>query len=141
MSTSDLEFVVERTHHAWAAFIIGDPEPAKQLYSHREDVTVANPFGPPVRGWTDVSETIDAAAENWREGVVDGFERVTTYVTPELAYIVEVERYHAKIGGSELVPVALRVTSILRPEEGTWKLMHRHADTITTARPATSVIG
>jgi hypothetical protein len=49
------------------------------------------------------------AAENWREGVVAGFERVTTYVTPELACIIEVERYQAKIGGgSEMVPVALR---------------------------------
>lgn len=141
MRTSDFELAVERTHQAWAAFVTGDPEPAKKLYSHGEDVTVANPFGPPVSGWKQVSETMERAAENWREGVVTGFERLTTYVTPELAYIIEVERYQAKIGGgSEMVPVALRVTSILRPEEGTWKLIHRHADTITTARPAESVI-
>lgn len=142
MSTSDFEPAVERTHQAWAAFVTGDPGPAKKLYSHGEDVTLANPFGPPVRGWKQVSATMERAAEKWREGVVAGFERVTTYVTPELAYIIEVERYQAKIGGgSDLVPVALRVTSILRPEEGTWKLMHRHADAITTARQAESVTG
>ena len=141
-STSDFDLAVERTHQAWAAFVTGDPEPAKELYSHGEDVTNANPFGPPVRGWKQVSETLDRAAENWREGVVAGFERVTTYVTRELAYIVEIERYQAKIGGGpEMVPVALRVTSIFRPEEGTWKLMLRHADPITTARPAESVTG
>jgi ketosteroid isomerase-like protein len=37
--------------------------------------------------------------------------------------------------------VALRTTSILRPENGgTWKVVHRHADHITTARPAESIV-
>jgi ketosteroid isomerase-like protein len=36
--------------------------------------------------------------------------------------------------------MALRVTSILRPEDGTWKVVHRHADPIITAQPAESVI-
>src|SRR5919199_3262269 len=29
----------------------GNPEPAKNLLSHREDVSLANPYGPPVREW------------------------------------------------------------------------------------------
>jgi ketosteroid isomerase-like protein len=36
--------------------------------------------------------------------------------------------------------VTLRVTSIFRPEDGTWKILHRHADPITTPQPAESVI-
>jgi ketosteroid isomerase-like protein len=51
------------------------------------------------------------------------------------------ERYRAKVGGVEdISPVDLRVTSILRPEDGTWKIVHRHANPITTAQPAESVI-
>ena len=63
------------------------------------------------------------------------------FVTSDLACIVEVERYRAKVGGSEnITPVTLRVTSILRAEDGTWKIVHRHADPISTPRPAESVI-
>ena len=63
------------------------------------------------------------------------------YVTPELAYIVWIERVKAKLGGrQEIAPFDLRVTMIFRPEDGTWKVVHRHADPLTTARPAESVL-
>ncbi len=69
------------------------------------------------------------------------FEIVAKYVTPELAYLVEVERFKARVGGREdVTPFALRATMIFRPEEGEWKVVHRHADPITTAQPAESVI-
>jgi len=54
---------------------------------------------------------------------------------------VWVERVKAKIGGREdVTPFALRVTTIFRPEDGAWRIVHRHADPITTARPIESVI-
>ena len=70
-----------------------------------------------------------------------GFERVATYAAADLACFVEVERYRAKIaGGTELSPVALRVTSVVRPESDGWKIVNRHADPITTGRSPESVI-
>jgi ketosteroid isomerase-like protein len=41
----------------------------------------------------------------------------------------------------QATPDSLRVTTIFRPEDGTWKVVHRHADPITEARPASSVVG
>jgi hypothetical protein len=68
------------------------------------------------------------------------YEIVAKYVTPELAYIVEIERTKAKVGGREdVAPSALRVTMIFRPEEDTWKVVHGHADPITTAQPVESL--
>jgi ketosteroid isomerase-like protein len=137
----DLDAAVEQYHLAAAEFVKGNPEPYKMVFSHREDVSLGNPFGPFNRGWEQVAATMERAASLYREGEVIGFENVAKHVTPELAYIVEVERLKGKIGGSvEVAPVTLRTTSVLRPEEGTWKVVHRHADPITTARPPESVI-
>lgn len=41
---------------------------------------------------------------------------------------------------SKVSGLSLRVTSIFRHEGGVWRLVHRHADPITTTRPAESVI-
>ena len=84
---------------------------------------------------------MDRAASFYRDGEVSAFDSVAKNVTPALAYIVEVERYKAKIAGSEdVAPWALRVTSIFRPEEGTWKIVHRHADTITRVKSPEPVV-
>ena len=140
-TVDDLDQLIERSHLALGEIVNGNPEPLKEIYSHRDDVSLANPFGPPVRGWDEAARTMERAASNYRDGEIVSFENVAKYVTSELAYIVEVERYRAKVGGSEdITPVSLRVTSILRPEEGTWKIVHRHADPITTPQPAESVI-
>ncbi|MDQ3913371.1 MAG: hypothetical protein M3305_16695 [Actinomycetota bacterium] len=54
---------------------------------------------------------------------------------------MQIERLKSKIGSREdTTPYALRATMIFRPEDGTWKVVHRHVDPITTARPAESVI-
>ena len=119
----------------------GNPEVYKALWSRRDDVTLANPFGPPVRGFDQVAARLDLAASNYRDGQDSEVENIATVVTPELAYTVELERYRTRVGASdELVTVALRVTSVFRREEGDWKVVHRHADTITTMRPAESVL-
>ena len=140
-AVDDFDRVLEQCQQALREFPRGNPEPMKVMFSHREDVTLANPFGPATRGWEQVAETSDRAASQIRDGEITSFETVAKYVTPELAYVVWIERVKAKIGGrSDAAPFALRVTMIFRPEDGTWKVVHRHSDPITTARPAESVI-
>jgi ketosteroid isomerase-like protein len=140
MSPFDFDEVVEHYQRALGEFVKGNPEPVMMVFSHREDVTLANPLGPPVHGWEQVAAT-ERAASQVREGKKVGFEIVAKYVTADLAYIVWVERVKARLGGSQdIVPFALRVTTIFRPEDGVWKVVHRHADPITTARPIESLI-
>ena len=83
---NDLGQVIEQYPLALGEFLKGDPEPLKMMYSHREEeVTLANPFGPPARGWEQVNETLKRAAAHYRDGEIVGFENLAKYVTSELA--------------------------------------------------------
>jgi ketosteroid isomerase-like protein len=140
-TVDDVDELIERFHRAQGEFLKGNPEPVKKLWSRREDVTLANPYGPPVRGWDEVAKTIEHASSLRRDGEVLGSEVMAKYVTSEFAYVVEIERAKSKIGtNEEITPYALRATNIFRLEDGEWKFVHRHADPITTPQPAKSVI-
>ncbi len=140
-TVDDLDQALEQFQLAQRELLKGNPAPVQMLFSHREDVTLLNPFSPPARGWAQVAATTERAASYLTDGEMVAVENVAKYVTPELAYIVRVERAKAKVGGREdVAPIALRVTMIFRPEDGVWKLVHRHADPITTAQPAESII-
>ena len=133
----DFDAVIETYHDALRAIISGDPSGYKALYSRAEDVTLANPFGGVARGRAEIEQRLDRAAANFRDGEVVGFETITRLVTPELAYLLEVERSKAKVGGSdELTRTDIRVTTLFRPEAGAWKVVHRHADPAVDAKPA-----
>lgn len=124
-----------RYHRSVEALITGDPEPQKPLWSRRDDVTLANPYGPPVTGWDRVCEAAARAAARLRAGEGLSFDRITAYETDDLAYEVGIQRFRAKLDGSdEMAPVALRVTTIFRREEDGWKIAHRHADNLPQER-------
>ena len=133
--------LIEQYQLALDEFMKGNPEPVQELFSHTEEASLANPYGPPVRGWDKVAKTTEHAASLRRDGRATSFEIVAKYVTAGLAYVVQIEHLESKIGESEdVTPYDLRATMIFRPENGTWKVVHRHADPITTAQPAESVI-
>jgi ketosteroid isomerase-like protein len=94
-----------------------------------------------VRGWDDVAKNIEHAASLCSDGTFVEWQIKAKYTTAELAYVVQIERAEAKIGAREEIdPLAVRATMIFRPEEGEWKVVHRHADPIITPQPAASVI-
>jgi ketosteroid isomerase-like protein len=131
--------LIEKYKLATAEFLRGNPQPYKGLFSHQQDVTLANPFFPIARGWDEVSVILERTAERLRDGELLGSEIVAKHVSDELAYVVQLAHERAKVGGSDMLsPIDLRNTIILRPEGGSWKIVH--ADPITTPRPAESVI-
>jgi hypothetical protein len=100
-AVDDLDEVLEQFHLAQGEFVKGNPEPAKNMCSQREDVTLDNPLSPTAHGWERVAATIERAAAPFRDGEFVSAEIIEKHVTSELAYVVEIERGEAKIGGSE----------------------------------------
>ena len=135
-----LQEFLAKYHLGMDEFMRGSCEGVKPLFSNADDVTLGNPFGPVAKGWDSVLDAMERAAQNYSDGSAMGFDNVSTVVTPELAYLVEVERLRAKVGQAEASDLALRVTTVLLPEQGKWKIVHRHADPITSSRPPESVL-
>jgi ketosteroid isomerase-like protein len=140
-STQSFDEIVERNHQAGISILNGSADGYKEIYSERDDITLANPFGPPVRGRKAVFERLDAAAANYRDGQDYESEEISRYIGADLAYVVEIERMQARVaGGEDLVNVVIRTTSVYRLEDGAWRLVHRHGDPITSTRSGESVI-
>ncbi len=140
MIPKDLADVLDQYHEAVGVFITGDFEPQKRLWSKADDATLANPLGPVVRGWEAIESVADRAAAAIRDGEFFPADRVSEFATADLAYIVENEHAKVRIGDAAApVEVSLRVTTIFRREADGWKIVHRHADPITSARPIESL--
>jgi len=133
--------ILEQYHAALDVFVRGDPKPLADLFSTRNDATLGNPFGPFALGFEQAKQTMARAAANYRDGEAMGFDTVVQNVGSDLAYTVEVENFRTKVaGGADLVPIALRCTTVYRLEDEGWRVVHRHADPITTAQSPESVI-
>jgi uncharacterized protein (TIGR02246 family) len=140
MDRSGFDGVVEAYRQALETFVKGDPTAVIGLFSRRDDVTLANPLGPPRRGRADVQAAIKDAAAHFAGGSVR-FEEVSRYTTPDLGYVVHLEQCEVLLAGSEdMVPSSLRVTMIFRREEDGWTVAHRHVDPITTPRSIDTIV-
>ena len=141
LSQGDFDDAVEAYRQALRPYVKGDPGPVTAFFSRRDDVTLANPLGPPRRGPAEVDKAIAEGAANLKDGSVRRVEEVSRYSTPDLGYVVQLERTEARLPNSEnMTPFALRVTMVFRREGDTWRVAHSHADPITTARPFSTLI-
>lgn len=109
-------------------------ERAGSILSHRDDVTLANPLGPPIVGWANIRrESWAVSVSNNGEATTD-FEELTRVVTPDLGFTLGYERVKIRQPGrDELTSINLRLVSIYRREEGGWKRVLRHADRLPAA--------
>ena len=101
---TDRELPMKEYRRAGLEITRGNPEVYKSLWSRRDDVTLANPFGPPVRGWQEVSDRLDLAASNYRDGRDYEFENIATVIAVEMAHegvpLVVIQRQlgHSNLG-------------------------------------------
>ena len=78
-------------------------------------------------------DALDYASGRMRDGQVIKFDEVARYTSDDLATILEIEHWRARIGDRGSVePFQLRVTTTFRRENGQWRIVHRHADPISS---------
>lgn len=136
-----LEAAITESHEALRRILNGDPSGYAALFADRDDITLGNPFGPFGKGPAEVRARLANAATKYRDGSVRSVERVAVYGSGEQFVLVEIENGRAKLGNSsDFADFSARVTSVYQRAGKQWRLVHRHADPITTPRGAESML-
>lgn len=136
-----LEAVIAESHDALGKILNGDPSGYAALFVDRGDITLGNPFGPFGKGRAAVLKALDNASTKYKDGSVVGVDRVAVYGGGKMFVLVEIEHDRAKLGTRpDFAEFAARVTSVYEKIGARWKLVHRHADPITSARSAESML-
>ena len=139
----DLGGAIARYQLAQKEFVKGNPQPLKDICSHAEDVTVLGGYGGFEKGWSaQVEKRYDWASARFNSTEDERrIENISQVVTPEMAYTVDIERTKIRLANtSEVRPMALRVTTVFRRENGEWKVVHRHADPLVEVQPAAAIL-
>lgn len=136
-----LEAEIDASHEALRKILNGDPSGYIALFADRPDITLGNPFGPFGKGREAVLKALNNAATKYTDGSVIRVDRVAIYGGGNSYVLVEIEHDRAKLGNAaDFSEFSARVTSVYEKIGSHWKLVHRHADPITTARPAESML-
>lgn len=136
-----LEQAVTQSHEALRKILNGDPSGYAALFADRDDITLGNPFGPFGKGPAEVRSRLANAATKYRDGNVRSVERVAVYGSGDTVVLVEIENGRAKLGISpDFADFSARVTSVYQRAGKQWRLVHRHADPITSPRGAESML-
>jgi hypothetical protein len=127
------ERFLHRYEAANTAFVNGDPSPWLPIAAERDPQSIFGGFGGlGEAGAAEVRQRYLLAAGAFRpSGAKVDFEYLVKDVRGRLAYTVAIERADVLYAGhSEPQPQILRATMIFRFENGAWKIVHRHADTM-----------
>ncbi|WP_353218452.1 nuclear transport factor 2 family protein [Sandarakinorhabdus sp.] len=136
-----LEQAVSQSHEALRKILNGDPSGYAALFAESDDITLGNPFGPFGKGPNEVRSRLANAATKYRDGTVRGVDRIAVYGSGDMFVLVEIEHGRARLGSSpDFADFSARVTSVYGRTGRQWRLVHRHADPITTPRGAESML-
>ena len=132
MSEPEKQAVIEATHRFYAALnamLAGDPKPLTDVYSHADDVTYMPAEGGVLMGWDQVFADWSRQAEASRGGTAEAGD-VRAVVGEGMAYSQALTRGTVTGTDGETRQVQLRESSVFRREDGRWKMIAHHADTI-----------
>jgi ketosteroid isomerase-like protein len=119
-----------RQTQAEEALVLGDPEPRIELWSRRDPVTLFSAGGESKSGWEEVSQFFRWLARRFSHGSGFSFDLEVVDISGNLAYTVGFERYNVSIAGGPVEPRLIRVTHVYHRENGEWKIVHRHGDSL-----------
>lgn len=132
VQASDKDDVLATNAQFYAALNVmftGDAAPMLAVWSHGEDVTTMGPTGKYNVGWAAVREDWESQARMKLGGRVEPTQ-INVTVGKELAVLSDYEIGENTNADGKKATVKLRGTSMFRKEDGVWKMIGHHTDTL-----------
>jgi ketosteroid isomerase-like protein len=114
----------------YAAFnsaVHGDLAPMRAVWSHRPDVSSLSAAGGHAVGWNEVYEGFQNMGRLYPGGRIEPRD-ISVVAGKDIGYSVCTETGQLRSSEGPMVSFNQRATNIFRLEDGTWKLVHHHAD-------------
>ena len=130
-ASSDEQAVQQATDSFYTALnemFTGNIEPMNDVWSHTNDVTYMGPDGKFIVGWDQVLPEWQSQALRKLGGEVRA-EQIQINVGNDLATVQCRERGENFVDGNP-TRVSIRATNVFRKENGQWKMIGHHTDTL-----------
>lgn len=125
----DIAAAVTRFYAALNALFAGDLAPMVEVWSHADDVTYLGPDGGFQVGWQDVRADWQKQAAMKLGGRVEP-DAMRINVGRDLAVTHNYEKGANVNTGGKPGSVSIRATNLFRKENGVWKMIGHHVDTL-----------
>jgi ketosteroid isomerase-like protein len=133
MQTNDrnefLAWVRTSRYEAELALHNGDPAPRRARWSRREPVSVLGAWRN-AHGQAEIDALFAHLGRSFSNCTSYTFDVQAYDVVGDMAYAAGLEHTAVSVDGKPR-KYALRVTEVYRREDGEWKVVHRHGDTVT----------
>ncbi len=125
---NEIQEVSELFYAALNSLLKGNMEPMIEIWSHADDVTYLSPFGDLRVGWDSVRQCWQEQADQNLGGFVEPAD-MHIIVSGDMAVTNNYELGHSNVHGKE-TDIKIRATNTYRKENGQWKMVGHHTDTI-----------
>ncbi|MFZ0407172.1 MAG: nuclear transport factor 2 family protein [Cyanobium sp.] len=107
--------------------LAGDLSGFEAIWSDSDDISHLGPTGARRTGRREVMDQFAREATMGFEGILRADERQFVE-TPEMGYMVCVERTNGMTKAGQAISLDIRATTIFRKEAGEWRVVHHHTD-------------
>ena len=132
MTDGSFESFMQQRQRVAQAFVNGNAEPLGAISTGSDPATLFGPRGGVEQGARNVLTMNEEGAQAFLPGGTTELEVLHQGHGGDLGYWTGLQHATVVSGPDhKSVQMTLRVTEVFRRESGGWKLVHRHADTLT----------
>jgi ketosteroid isomerase-like protein len=125
--SATLQEAADAFYAAGNKMLAGDLQSFAAIWSESDDVTHMGPTGATRVGRAALMEQFAREAAMGFQGTLVADER-RFFETPEMGYMVCVERTSGMTKAGEVINTDIRATTIFRKEAGEWRVVLHHTD-------------